>query len=121
MPALAGSEYAVAEFRLPPRDYERVEAGARVDLLLPDNSSVAGKVGTVSVTTEGGLALTHVTISSDALRDPARSRLNLPVAETDGVYGQDPQFRDAARGDVRLRPDSPLARFGARPAAAPDR
>jgi multidrug resistance efflux pump len=90
-----GSEYAVAEFRLLPRDYERVETGARVDLLLPDNSTVVGEVRAVSVTTQGGLALTHVTISSDALRDPALSRLAVPGTPLSAT--------------LSLRDDGPLA------------
>lgn len=90
-----GSEYAVAEFRLLPREYERVETGARVDLLLPDNSTVAGKVRSVSVATEGGLALTKVTIASDALRDPGLSRLAVPGTPVSAT--------------LALRDDGPLA------------
>jgi hypothetical protein len=40
---------------------------------------------------------------------PARSRATLPTQETGGVYGRDPLFRDAATGDVRLKPDSPAS------------
>lgn len=47
------------------------------------------------------------------LDDPARSRPVLPVTETGGVYGQSPQFRDAANGDLRLEPGSPALGFGA--------
>jgi hypothetical protein len=47
------------------------------------------------------------------LDDPARSRPTLSVAETGGVYGQPPQFREAANGDVRLQPDSPARGVGA--------
>ena len=90
-----GSEYAIAEFRLSPRDYERVEGGARVDLLLPDNSSVAGEVRTVSVTTEGGLALTEVTIGSEALRGTVPSRLAMPGTPVSAT--------------LSLRDDGPLA------------
>src|SRR5262249_51647204 len=48
------------------------------------------------------------------LDDPARSKPALTSAETDGVYGLDPRFRDAEHGDLRLRPDSPLRKAGAR-------
>lgn len=44
---------------------------------------------------------------------PARSRPTLPVAETDGVYGRDPQFRDPAAGDLRLQPGSLAVGVGA--------
>jgi hypothetical protein len=46
---------------------------------------------------------------------PARSRprLETPIAETDGVYGIRPTFRDAARGDYRLEGDA-LRGVGAR-------
>ncbi len=47
------------------------------------------------------------------LDDPAKSRPTLPTEETGGVYGTDPRFRDAARGDLRLRPDSPARKAGA--------
>lgn len=45
--------------------------------------------------------------------DPPRSRPTLPVAESAGVYGQSPQFRDAAGGDLRLEPGSPAHGVGA--------
>lgn len=46
---------------------------------------------------------------------PARTRalVRLPVEEDDGVYGKDPGFRDAERGDLRVRRDGPAARAGA--------
>jgi hypothetical protein len=46
--------------------------------------------------------------------EPARSRLRLPLPEDGGVYGQDPLFRDAERGDLRLRPGSPVKQSGVR-------
>lgn len=47
------------------------------------------------------------------LDNPARSRPHLPTAETNGVYGKDPGFRDAERADLRPRPGSPAAGTGA--------
>jgi hypothetical protein len=44
---------------------------------------------------------------------PAKSRPSLPTPEVGGVYGQDPLFRDAEGGDVRLQPNSPAQRVGA--------
>jgi len=41
------------------------------------------------------------------LDDPARSGPSLPVPEMDGIYGKDPLFQDAEKGDLRLKPDSP--------------
>jgi hypothetical protein len=48
-----------------------------------------------------------------SLDDPARSRPTLPTPETDGTYGQDPRFRNAPAGDLRLLPESPLRHLGA--------
>lgn len=47
------------------------------------------------------------------LDEPARSRPKLPVAEVDGIYGQSPQFRNAAQGDLRLPANSPARHAGA--------
>ncbi|WP_406693863.1 right-handed parallel beta-helix repeat-containing protein [Singulisphaera sp. Ch08] len=49
-----------------------------------------------------------------SLDAPARSRPKLTLEEVDGIYGTDPQFHDAANGDLRLRPESRLAQFGVR-------
>lgn len=79
------SQYAVADFVLSPRDYERIQRGAVVDLRLPDDSSVQGTVQAVSVKTDGGKALTKVTVASQALHDPSRVELThpgTPVAAT---------------------------------------
>lgn len=90
-----GSEYAKADFVLAPRDYERIDQGAPVDLRLPDDSSVEGRVDDVSVRTDAGRALTTVTIASPALQRLADSELSAsgtPVAAT-----------------LHLRDDGPLA------------
>ena len=44
---------------------------------------------------------------------PDRSRPSLPVAESGGVYGRSPEFRDEAAGDLRPRPGSPADSVGA--------
>lgn len=80
-----GSQYAVADFVLSPRDYERIVKGGDVSLRLPDDSSVQGTVQAVSVKTEGAQALTRVTVASDALHDQRLAELThpgTPVAAT---------------------------------------
>lgn len=44
---------------------------------------------------------------------PERSRPHLPVAEEEGVYGLDPKFRDADKGDLTVTADSPARNVGA--------
>ncbi len=47
---------------------------------------------------------------------PERSdRLALPVPETGGTYGADPQFMNAEQGDLRLKPTSRVRDAGVRP------
>lgn len=43
---------------------------------------------------------------------PERSRPTLPVAETDGIIGQDPLLQNPAQGDFRLRAGSPVSGRG---------
>jgi len=90
-----GSQYALADFVLSPRDYERIVKGAAVSLRLPDDRTVEGTVQSASVTTENGQAKTRVTVGSDALKDPQIAELThpgTPVAAT-----------------LSLRDDGPLA------------
>ncbi len=50
------------------------------------------------------------------LDNPGRSGiLNLPVRETDGHYGEDPQLTNAAEGDLTFAPSSPVRNAGVRP------
>ena len=70
------SQYTVADFLLSPRDYERIQKGAAVQIHLPDDSVVPGKVSEVSVKTDNAQARTTVTIVSDSLHDST-------IAETD--------------------------------------
>ena len=90
-----GSQYALADFTLSPRDYERIVKGAPVSLRLPDDRTVAGTVQSVSVRTENGQAKTRVSVASDKLKDPEIAELTqpgTPVAAT-----------------LSLRDDGPLA------------
>jgi hypothetical protein len=47
------------------------------------------------------------------LDKPAMSAPHLPTQERHGVRGQNPKFRDAEKGDLRLSEDSPARKFGA--------
>lgn len=49
------------------------------------------------------------------LDNPARSaELSLPVKETNGSYGANPLFQNAEKGDLRLKPASPVKDAGVR-------
>src|SRR5262249_46563497 len=54
---------------------------------------------------------------------PERSKPTLPTPEEDALIGENPQFRDPARGDFTLLPNSPATGrgAGAAPKAAPPR
>ena len=95
---VTGSQYVQAQFLLTPRDYERVQTGASVSILLPNNQKVDGTVSTVKVATERGNAAAEIRVDSPDLTDPTLStltRTGTPVVAT-----------------VRLRDDGPLAGVG---------
>jgi len=46
--------------------------------------------------------------------DRTQRIVQLPSAEKNGVYGQDPQFQDAAKGDLQTKAESPAGKFGPR-------
>jgi multidrug resistance efflux pump len=92
---VTGSQYVEAQFILTPRDYERVQTGAPVSVLLPNNQKVDGTVSTIKVATEQGNAAAKIRVDSPELADPALSTLTrsgTPVVAT-----------------VQLRDDGPLA------------
>lgn len=89
------TQYAVADFVLSPRDYERIQKGGSVSLLLPDNESVLGTVSAVSVKAEAGKALTKVTVQSKDLRAPGLAELTHPGTPVSAT--------------LHLRDDGPLA------------
>jgi multidrug resistance efflux pump len=60
--SVVGSEYVDAKYLLSPGDYDRVEEGAQVDILLPNNQTVTGTVTTIRVATEQAQALTEATL-----------------------------------------------------------
>jgi HlyD family secretion protein len=92
---VTGSQYVEAHYLLTPRDYERVQTGAAVSIVLPDNHEVAGRVSTIKVDTDGGNAAARIRIDSPELAEADLStltRTGTPVVAT-----------------VRLRDDGPLA------------
>lgn len=93
--SVVGSEYVDAKYLLSPRDYDRVVEGANVDILLPNNQTVTGKVTTIKVATENAQALTEVRVDSSELADSNLATLTktgTPVIAT-----------------LHLRDDGPLA------------
>lgn len=92
---VTGSQFVDAQFVLTPRDYERVQVGAPVSILLPNNDKVEGSVSTIKVSTEQGNAAAEIRVDSPELANPDLSTLTrsgTPVVAT-----------------VQLRDDGPLA------------
>ncbi|MCH8829815.1 MAG: right-handed parallel beta-helix repeat-containing protein [Planctomycetes bacterium] len=46
--------------------------------------------------------------------EKTRKLIQLPTSESNGIYGQDPKFKDASRRDLTIRADSPAADVGPR-------
>jgi multidrug resistance efflux pump len=76
--SVVGSQYVEAKYLLSPRDYERVQGGAPVSILLPNNSKVDGTVSTIEVATDQGQALTEVRVDSESLKDADLATLTKP-------------------------------------------
>jgi multidrug resistance efflux pump len=93
--SVTNSQYVEADYLLTPGDYGRVQQGASVSLLLPNNKSITGKVTTIQVATDSGKARTTVRVDSDALKDPALGPLTQPGAPVVAT--------------LQLRDDGPLA------------
>jgi hypothetical protein len=93
--SVTDSQYVEAQYLLSPGDYGRVQEGAAVSILLPNNRTLAGTVTTIEVATDSGQARTDVRVDSPALKDPALGSLaqpGTPVVAT-----------------LQLRDDGPLA------------
>jgi multidrug resistance efflux pump len=58
-----------AKLSLTPTDYGRLAKGATVDLVLPDQSTVAGKVGDIAVSSAGSRAVAQIDVTSKQLAD----------------------------------------------------
>jgi multidrug resistance efflux pump len=93
--AVVDSQYVDAKFLLSPRDYERIEKGAVVDIVLPNNQIITGTVTTIEVATEQGKALTEVRVDSDALATKDLANVNQPGTPVTAT--------------VKLRDDGPLS------------
>lgn len=68
----------VSDYTLTPRDYQRIEQNGRVDLVLPNQTSLVGHVQQVSVRTTGGQAQAEIKVTSDQLVQGAYNGLVTP-------------------------------------------
>ena len=93
-----GSMEVAARFTLTPRDYGRIAQGSRVDLQLPNDTTLSGVVDAVEVETVDGQAASTITVVSTALAHEKIGGLyrpGTPVVAT-----------------LHLRDDGPLAGLG---------
>lgn len=74
----AGSLTVQSDYLLTPRDYERIQRGATVDLMLPDRTTIPGTVDRITVQTVNGVARTRIRVVSTGLQDGARAGLVAP-------------------------------------------
>ncbi len=74
----AGSLFVSAQYTLSPRDYSRIANGASVDILLPNQMTVVGRVSSIDVSTVQGDAKTTIKIASDKLIEGAYNDLVKP-------------------------------------------
>lgn len=93
--AVVDSQYVDAKFLLSPRDYERIEKGATVDIVLPNNQIITGTVTTIEVATDQGKALTEARVDSKELAVKDLANVNQPGTPLTAT--------------VQLRDDGPLA------------
>lgn len=91
----AKSLYVLAKFRIDPYDFSRIQKGAHVDLVMPNQQQLSGTVSKIHVTTtSGGTASASIEVSSPHLvlgQDDGLVMPGTPVAAT-----------------LRLRDDGPL-------------
>ncbi len=88
------SLYVLADFRLDPYDFSRIEKGAEVDLILPNQQKLTGKVSRISVKTLNGKADATVEVKSAELVDGTHDGLVAPGTPINAT--------------LHLRPDGPL-------------
>lgn len=75
---VTGTEYVEATVRLDPRDYARIERGAPATITLPDRSTRAGQVESLTVTSEGGWAVAVLRVTSKDLAGQTDGILTAP-------------------------------------------
>ena len=101
-----GSLYVKADFTLTARDYARISDGAAVQVLLPNQRAVQGKVGTIEVQTVNGSAQSTIHVVSTQLVEGSDNGLvspGTPVVATlqlrdDGILsGPSDAFADLLR------------------------
>lgn len=74
----SGSLFVSADFVLTSGDYARIEPGADVDIVLPNQTRLPGTLDALDVQTNDGRAETTARVVSDALVDGAASGLVAP-------------------------------------------
>jgi multidrug resistance efflux pump len=101
-----GSLYVKANFTLTARDYARIADGAAVQVLLPNQRTVDGRVGTIEVETVNGAAQSTIHVVSNQLVEGSDNGLvspGTPVVATlqlrdDGILsGPSDAFADLLR------------------------
>jgi multidrug resistance efflux pump len=89
-----GSLYVLADFRLDPYDFSRIQKGAKVDLILPNQEQLTGTVSRISVTTLAGEADASIEVHSAQLVRGSHNGLIVPGTPISAT--------------LHLRPDGPL-------------
>ncbi len=82
----ADSLFVTSNFTVTPRDYGRIRNGAEVELRLPDDRTVTGRVKSVSVETNAdGQAKTTVDVESRELSASPSSGITSPGTPVDAT------------------------------------
>jgi multidrug resistance efflux pump len=105
----AGSLFVLADFRLDPYDFSRVQKGARVDLILPNQEQLIGTVSRISVTTIGGKADASIEVHSAQLVRGTHNGLVMPGTPVSATLRLRP---DGLLGGLRQSFVSLLEKFG---------
>ncbi|MCU1557186.1 MAG: hypothetical protein JWN09_1181 [Microbacteriaceae bacterium] len=91
----SGSIFVLAKFRVDSYDFARIQQGALVDVILPDNRRVTGTVSVIRVVTVGGKADAEIEVKTRGL--------------VDGGYGGLVKPGSPVTAILHLRDDGPLA------------